>query len=854
MTASSPADLVRVVVNGTLQSVPFLDITSLVLFSGERGLLGLALPPDYATSGRFYVNYTRQTDGHTVIARYKRSGNPLVADPASRFDLVWPNLVGGQLQLLPYIIQPYSNHNGGNLRFGPDGNLYIGMGDGGSGGDPDKNAQNKNILLGKMLRVDVSVPDNDARGYRSPADNPFRDGNPTTALDEVWTFGMRNPWRFSFDMPALGGTGGMWIGDVGQGAKEEIDYQPPGGGKNFGWPLREGAQDYRPTDTPAFTPLSEPVYDYPRSYGQATTGGYVYRGSLLASTYRGRYFFADYQAAKFASIAFTIGGSGDATLTPGSFIDHTAELGGTSALGNISSIDVDSQGELYIVSYSLGRVMKLTSPDTDGDGLPTAWETFFGLDPTSAAGINGANGDPDGDGRTNLQEYQAGTHPKGVIANTRYLAEGATSAFFDTQFAVLNPNATAAAVLFRFLKSDGSLATYSMLVGGLRRATLNAKSVTGLSNAEFATTVETDTSVVVDRTMTWDAGGYGAHAETAQTSPATTWYFAEGATHSGFDLFYLLQNSSLTDTASGRIRFLLPNGQQVQIAFNLPAGSRQNIWVDTIAGLGNTDVAGVVEVQNGVPIIAERAMYLSGGGQTFRAGHESAGVTAPSTSWFLAEGATGPYFDEFILLSNPGSATANVTVTYLRAAGAPLSKTYIVGPNSRANIWVDAETVQGVSLANESLSASITSDQPVVVERSMWWPFAAASWFEAHNSFGSRATGTRWALAEGEVGGPAAQETYILIASTTSAAANVAVTLYFEDGTSTSRSFPVNGNSRFNVNVASDFPTAVGKRFGAGVQSTGGAPAPIVVERAMYRDAAGVHWSAGTNALGTKLQ
>jgi glucose/arabinose dehydrogenase len=182
---------IRAVRNGSILPVDFLDLTDGVLSGGERGLLGLAFSPDYATSGRFFVNFTNR-QGHTVIARFRRSLDPAVADRASRFDL----LLGGAQR---FIVQPYANHNGGHLAFGPDGYLYIGLGDGGSGNDPEHRAQNPNELLGKMLRIDVNVPDSDARGLTIPPDNPFTGGFP--ALDEIWAFGLRNPWRYSFDDP-----------------------------------------------------------------------------------------------------------------------------------------------------------------------------------------------------------------------------------------------------------------------------------------------------------------------------------------------------------------------------------------------------------------------------------------------------------------------------------------------------------------------------------------------------------------------------------------------------------------------------------------------------------------------------
>src|SRR5262245_2458884 len=227
---------IRTVQNGTLLPGVFLDIRSAISSGGERGLLGLAFPPDHATSRRFYVNFTN-AQGDTVVARYTRTATGAV-DQGSRFDLMWPD---GRR----FIEQPFSNHNGGHLAFGPDGYLYIGLGDGGSGGDPTNNAQSPSTLLGKMLRIDVSVPDNDLRGYRGPDDNPFCDRRPIAALTEIWAFGLRNPWRYNFDDWTRGGTGALVIADVGQNAHEEVNWEPAGaGGRNYGWRLREGRSPY----------------------------------------------------------------------------------------------------------------------------------------------------------------------------------------------------------------------------------------------------------------------------------------------------------------------------------------------------------------------------------------------------------------------------------------------------------------------------------------------------------------------------------------------------------------------------------------------------------------------------------
>ena len=335
---------IRLIRNGLLQTAPFLDLTSSISSGGERGLLGMALAPDYATSGRFFV-YFNNPAGDTVVARFRRSAsNPLIADAASRFDLMWST---GERVMR----QPFSNHNGGSIVFGPDGYLYIGKGDGGSGNDPQHLAQNMGSLLGKMLRIDVSVPDSHAAGFVIPPDNPFR----TSSAPEIWSVGLRNPWKFTFDDPARGGTGAMLIGDVGQGAFEEVDYEPAGrSGVNYGWRNREGAHDNVTSLPPAFQPLVDPIYEYPRSMGQSITGGYVYRGSALGSAYRGRYFFGDFVAGRVWSIALTVNPSTGMAAASG-LQEHTAEL---SPINNISSFGVDSTGELYFVDYS-GTVARI---------------------------------------------------------------------------------------------------------------------------------------------------------------------------------------------------------------------------------------------------------------------------------------------------------------------------------------------------------------------------------------------------------------------------------------------------------------------------------------------------------------
>ncbi len=404
-------------------------------------------------------------------------------------------------------------------------------------------------------------------------------------------------------------------------------------------------------------------------------------------------------------------------VTPGQQILNSAEV----VAGVLDPVPANNIGTAIVSVPTLEP-----TGDADGDGLSNGFETRYGLDPFGGAG-SGPNDDPDGDGKTNVQEQQEGTHPRGFVIT--YLAEGATGAFFDTRLAIANPSTSAALVLTRFQRADGTTIRDYRVVAPLSRATIDAEAIAGLEAAEFSTLVEADVQVVVDRTMAWDQGGYGSHAERGiLTRTATKWYFAEGATFGNFNLFYLIQNPSDV-AAQVTVTYLLPAPAAPLVkTYVVNPRSRFNIWVDNegltdpaYAALANAELSAIVESTNGVPIIAERAMYLDQPGRPLGAGHESAGVTAPATEWFLAEGATGSYFDLFILIANPGNTAATVQADYLLAGGQVLTKAYTVPANSRFNIWVDLEDV---ALANAALSTRITSTNgvPIIVERSMWWP------------------------------------------------------------------------------------------------------------------------------------
>jgi len=322
------AGTIRVFENSksTTVSQVFLDVGDRVLFGGEQGLIGMAFHPAYSENGYFYINYVTDNPRRTIIARYSVSANnPDQADKNSELILLEVN-------------QPFSNHNGGQLSFGADGYLYIGLGDGGSGGDPEGNAQNRASLLGKILRIDVDSP-SAGRNYGIPADNPFA-GNTLGYREEIYAYGFRNPWRFSFDAV----TGRFWVGDVGQSQREEIDVVEKG--NNYGWNIMEGTLCYSPSSGCDETGLELPVWEYGHDQGNAVIGGFAYRGTSLSGL-EGAYVYGDYGSGKIWALWY------NASSSPANVLLADTNLA-------ITSFGLDEKDELYLTAFD-GKIYTLNS-------------------------------------------------------------------------------------------------------------------------------------------------------------------------------------------------------------------------------------------------------------------------------------------------------------------------------------------------------------------------------------------------------------------------------------------------------------------------------------------------------------
>ena len=427
-----------------------------------------------------------------------------------------------------------------------------------------------------------------------------------------------------------------------------------------------------------------------------------------------------------------------------------------------------------------------------------------------------------------------------------FLTEGGTGTFFTTDLLLVNPGDDPAPLRITFLRSDGTTVMVDETLPATSHKSIRVNDVPGMEATEFSTVVRSIDAVpiAVERTMSWDREAYGAHTERATEATALQWYFAEGS--QGFFHTYLLLVNPQATANRATVQYLRELEPPLTRTYDLAPTSR--LTVD--AGL-DTELAGRafgMTVTFDQPGAAERAMYF-GDAPLFDGGHESAGVTAPSATWFLAEGATGLFFETFVLLANPNGTAATATITYLPVSGPPVTAVKTIPAHARVTVNVEEEAP---SLADAAVSITVAATQPILVERSQYWPDPAPNWREAHNSFGVEALGTRWALAEGRVGGATHAQTYVLIANPGATVANVTIRFLRDNGApAVTKTFAVQPASRFNLPVGpgTSVPELMDERFGALITSD----QPIAVERALYWDSAGRIWAAGTNAAATRL-
>jgi hypothetical protein len=552
------------------------------------------------------------------------------------------------------------------------------------------------------------------------------------------------------------------------------------------------------------------------------------------------------------TLGVTVGTPFTAILT---IVDNDPSAGGAAPTVSITSPTADPTH----TASSLFITLAGTAADTDGTVASVTWASDRGFNGTASTGVAAALLDwyasdvqlaPGVNTITVTATDNAGNLATDTIVVTvndlsYYLAEGATGTFFDLDLLLANPNPTPVNITATFLKplGQGTVVQHYTLPA-TSRTTIDVETIAGLEGAEVSTivTAPASTPIVVERTMRWDATGYGAHTDKASPSTSAKWYFAEGS--QGFFFTYLLLANPHNAANQVTVTYLRENVGPVTRQYDLDPLERFTVDLGADVDLVNQSFG--MEVTFTLPGIAERAMYF-GLSPLWVGGHESVGVTLPSRSWFLAEGATGPFFETFVLFANPTATVAEVTVRYLPASGAPVERSYDVPAGERVTVNVEGEAA---TLANAAVATEVTSTVPIVVERAQYWPDPAPQWYEAHNSFGVTATATRWGLAEGRVGMTGGYQTYILLANPNTDPTDVTITFLRENGTTLTKTVTVEPGKRFNVAVGGvETPEIVNERFSAVITAT----LPIAVERAMYADMGGPTWQAGTNATATRL-
>jgi uncharacterized repeat protein (TIGR01451 family) len=435
-------------------------------------------------------------------------------------------------------------------------------------------------------------------------------------------------------------------------------------------------------------------------------------------------------------------------------------------------------------------------------------------------------------------------------AVTYYLAEGATGTFWDEDILIANPNNVPAPVTMRFFREDGTIITKTLTVAPMSHVAVRVDDLPGLEATTSSAQITSDSGLplAVERTMTWDATGYGGHTETAVTRPSTRWYFAEGA-QGYFDTYLLLENSNNVPT-DVTVTFLREGNAPLLKTLTIGAHARYTVQTRWIPELAQSSFGMVVDSTQ--PVVAERSMYFGTlPTRLWSGGHSSAGLTDAAQRWFYSEGATGSFFTTFILLSNPQMIDAHVTLDYILPDGTTIPVTKVVPAQGRLTVRIDDNP--DPRLKSTAVSTRISSDVPIVTERSMYWDTKpdVTPWSEGHNSFGVDLTALRWGLAEGRVGGPHGYHTYVLLSNPWATAAQVTVSYLRDSGAPIVKTYTVPPTTRFTIDVNSEVPELQDEWFGARIEVTNGFT--INVERSIYWQANGIFWAAGTNAAGTRL-
>jgi autotransporter-associated beta strand protein len=572
-----------------------------------------------------------------------------------------------------------------------------------------------------------------------------------------------------------------------------------------------------------------------------TNTGYLTGGGTLgAVTVGGRLFpyggvFEDLQ-------------TGDLTLNTGAELEH--RVSGRRADNPVLRVT----GTVTLANATLKAVLDGMPIENYGvtivenDGIDPVVGTFAGLPEGATRTVGGSNSPVQ-----IVISYKGGTGNDVTLTvqvPTQYfLSEGATGSFFDEDILIANPNTVAAPITLTFLTPGGTPIVQERTLPAQSRTTIHVDQIDGLEATDVSTVVKSTTpglSLAVERTMFWDSSYYAGHTGTPAEFPAQNWYFAEGS--QGFFRTYLQLANPGTYPAPATITFLRENAPPVEREFTIGAQSRLTVDCGTIDELANSSFA--IHVFAIGHIIAERAMYFGNTPERlFSGGHESAG-TRPAVSWFFAEGATGDFFDTFLLFGNVSDKDATVTLQYLLDTGETVTRVKTVRAKERLTVNIGQE--DDPRLHHAAVSTLVTSDVPIVAERSMYWGRGESSiWREGHNSFGVLESHTHWGVAEGRIGGPLNFRTYIQLANPQTDAAEVTVTFLRETDAPIVKTYTVPPTSRFNIDVAFVDPDMHDESVGADIRVTNGMG--IVVERSMYWDSGGVFFKGGTNATGMRL-